>query len=267
MIPKRNNRVISWWFTLGVSLLLCSAACGIPAVDAATVWSDNFNDGNTNGWTTHTGSFSASSYYLVGSTAGTNHISHASTVARGTWSFDLHFDSFNTAFNTAVFFMASDLNPGNNGFPENGYSIEIGFGWIGLAEAFGLVRYENNVRNPMDVYSPASLQEDWHIDITRGDDDHIYVYFDNTLVMDRQNSAHDTSTHFFILSTGTVRSFDNIVVSDTVDIQPPSTPTTPTPTDTPVIPGFPAVAIAVGIISALTIGVLYRRRESFNESV
>ena len=259
MISKKTRSVSLLCVSLGLCLCLLSALRGIPATDALTVWSDNFNDGNTVNWTIHTGGFTASNNYLQGSTADTNHISHASTEARGTWSFDLHINPLVQTENTAVFFIASDLNPGNNDFPSDGYSIEIGYGWIGLADAFGLVRYENDVRNPMDTYQPPGSQAGFHFDITRGDDDHIYVYINDTMVMDRLNIVHDTSTHFFILSTGTERWVDNIVVDDD-------------PLDTgdgnggngepPPIPGFPAVAITVGIVSALTIGVLYRRRQS-----
>ncbi len=216
MVLKNKNRSSSLVVVLGLCCLLW-LVLGIRVTDAATVWSDNFNDGDTVGWTLHTGGFTASSNYLQGSTAGTNHISHASTVASGTWSFDLHIDPLYQGENTAVFFMASDLNAGNNDYPENGYSIEIGYGWIGLADTFALVRYENDVRNPMDAYTPPSSQANFHFDITRGDDDHIYVGIDGTLVMDRQNSVHDTSTHFFVFMTGTDRWIDNVLVSNTVD--------------------------------------------------
>ncbi len=261
LILKEIKQIVLVLATLGLCLCLSSALCGIPAVEAATVWSDNFNDGDTAGWTTHTGGFTASNNYLQGSTSGTNHISHPSTVARGTWSFDLHINPLDDAENTAVFFMASDLNAGNNDFPSNGYSIEMGYGWIGLAEAFGLVRYENDVRNSMDIYVPSSSQEDFHFDITRGDDDHIYVFIDGTAVMDRQNSAHDTSAHFFIQSTGTERWVDNIVVSNTVDYTTTPTTTNGTNGTTPGIPGFPALAITLGLVTALTIGITVRRRK------
>ncbi|MHA2428511.1 MAG: hypothetical protein ACXADB_10850 [Candidatus Hermodarchaeia archaeon] len=263
MSLKENNRIFSLWFTLGLCLCLASALYYIPAVDAATVWSDNFTDGDTNGWTVHLGGFSASSNYLQGTQSTANHISRTSTEAYGTWRFDLHIWEDSVVTDTmSLFFMASDLNAGNDYYPDNGYAIQIGHGFIGTTSAFALVRYDNAVRNAMDIYTPANTQGTFHFDITRDVDDHIYVYIDDTLVMDRVNSAHSTSESFFWFATGTGNWLDNIVVSDTVDITPPTTPTTPTTTDPPPIPGFPAVAIAVGIVSALSIGVLYRRRQS-----
>ncbi len=91
------------------------------------------------------------------------------------------------------------------------------------------------------------------------------MWIDGAHVMDRQNVLYNTSTHFFYWGFGSGEWIDNIVVSNTVDIDPPDgTPTDPTDGTTPAppgLPGFPAVAIALGLVAGLTITILVRRRK------
>lgn len=242
----------------GICLWLCSSLCGIPTADAVTVWSDNFSDGDYNGWTVHLGGFSASGTQLESTGANTNHISRASTVAVGTWSFDWHMEVDLSSGGGDVYFLASDLNPAINYMPRSGYSIVAGLG------GFVLRRWENGGSNSMDLYSVVNPTGTFSFDITRDADGHIYVYIDGELVMDRQNVLYNTSTHFFFAPFGSGEWLDNIVVSNTVDITPPSTDPTTTPSDgTPPpagIPGFPMVAIAIGLVVAILLGILVRRK-------
>jgi hypothetical protein len=222
----------------------------LVSCQAATVWSDDFNDGNYDGWTVNLGSFSATSNRLESAGPDSNYISHPSTVATGTWSFDL--SSFGR-----VYFMASDLVPGN--IPENGYFIYY------HAAAIELRCVENSVGDLLDTY-PIPALATYSFDITRDTDGNMYLYLDGELIMQEQNLVHDSSTHFFVCIIDSGIWIDNIDVSDTVDIEPPTTPTTPTeptePTTPTGIPGFPAFAVGVGIVTALGIGIILRRRKA-----
>ena len=62
---------------------------------AATVWSDSFDDGNYDGWTTRTEGFTCDNQYLECTTnttppTGWNIIERACEVNSGTWTFDFY---------------------------------------------------------------------------------------------------------------------------------------------------------------------------------
>ena len=58
------------------------------AVQAEVVWSDDFNDGDYDGWGIQRGNWSADNNYLRISNEGD--IYHPSAVSKGTWSFDVY---------------------------------------------------------------------------------------------------------------------------------------------------------------------------------
>jgi hypothetical protein len=71
-------------------VLLCFSLFMAFPSKADVVWSDNFDDGNYDGWYIWNGTFSAMDHTLE-PVPGDNmyFISHFSTVSNGTWSFDV----------------------------------------------------------------------------------------------------------------------------------------------------------------------------------
>ncbi|MFX1369024.1 MAG: hypothetical protein ACFFAY_10525, partial [Promethearchaeota archaeon] len=85
---KKNRRIC---IILGaISILLLLTVASVP-VSAVIDWSDDFNDGNYDGWAVTQGSFSVTgppNCSLTGLTS-LNEIQHPSSRSNGTWFFDL----------------------------------------------------------------------------------------------------------------------------------------------------------------------------------
>lgn len=250
-----------------VLLALCSA---VSPVRATTVWSDNFNDGNYNDWTVHRGGYSAASLRLVHTTGLQVGISHPSTVAVGTWRFDMHVDTGPGQYGDfAVSFMAGEIQPGSAEyppFPAEGYCVSVHLGKIavGIWSMYEYSILPGGTGPSLDETSPGQINVTMHIDITRTSAGDINVWMDNTHVIQCRSTAVTTSSHFAVGERYYQLAWiDNIVVSNTVDLEPPTTPTTPTtPTDAPPpIPGFTVPAITVGLLVALATAIIYRRRK------
>ncbi len=253
-----SDKSISAVTILGLCAVLAVSLLTIPVTNAVTVWSDNFNDGDYNGWTVETGSFSAASNNLAGTTsADWNIATHASNVATGTWSFDLSLVDTYVNGGGEIFFMGNDLDSGNNNRPRNAYLITISLG------RFLFESLVSSARNQHAVYTPAEIDGEWHVDITRDADGFFNIWFNGVHRIARQNTNVNVSTHFVVNLHSNQQWIDNIVVSNTVDVTPPTTDPTTTPSDDtppPGIPGFPIVAIAIGLMAAISIGILVRRK-------
>ena len=93
------------------------------------------------------------------------------------------------------------------------------------------------------------------IAITRDANGQFYVYINDTLAMQFVDTTYDTSNYFVIMAEQDT-AIDNIIVSDTIDIPPPTTPNG----EPPGIPGFPVVTIGTGLLLAMGIVLTQRRR-------
>ncbi len=238
----------------GLFLCLCSTLCGIPALDATIVWTDSFSDGDYNGWTVQVGGFAASSNRLQSTGALDNAISRSSIVATGTWNFTVNWVNIATTGGGWIYFVAYDLNPAINNYPDEGYCIVVGSG------GWGLARWENGGQNIMDGYTDGPYDGTYDVYITRNATGNIRVYIDNVLRMERQNTVHSTSTHFFYRVLDAGQWIDNIVVND----EPPSNGENgnggmllPIPVEVIAIAGG---LVAVIVIVAVVVLVLRRRR-------
>jgi hypothetical protein len=202
-------------------ILLCVSLFMTFPCKAATVWSDNFDSGNYNGWTVTNGTFSAEDHTLR-SIGGGGVIIHPSSVTTGTWSFDIL-----GVNDTGVGLMSS--------YPVPFSLARSGYGWIGIAKE-GLVlgldvaQGGAGVRVGQYDYPSSKGASGWqHIDVTRSSDGRTCVYLNGTLVIDRVINWNTTSEYFWVMfgeeafpQIGTSEgAIDNIVVSNTVDIQPP----------------------------------------------
>jgi len=205
-----------------LALILLVASTAKHSI-ATEVWSDDFEDGNYQGWVT------PSSYTVSEGVLRANRpsaiIFRESTVSVGTWSFDL-FHVLPCNENTYVFFMSSE--------PEEplwvAYAIEVG------------VATRGDLQWPiykLRVSSPDSNQENipltsWEIlashdgspgefgwfrfAVTRDQSGLLSVFVNGTLVMQTVDTQVDVSEYFgMILHTD--RAVDNIIVSDSIDFQ------------------------------------------------
>jgi len=211
---------------------------------AAEVWSDDFNDRNYNGWTafgldltTEPQTQLAANYSAADGTLQNtgpqadrivwSYAVHGSSVAYGTWSFDVNaVDTPSHHF--CVWFMT--LDP----IVLNGYDLAIAVG-RGLGSGpdrlidreFALFKHVNGRAFRLGRYAVPGRITGWqHIDITRDKSGQFYVYVNGTLRIKAIDIQHTTSK-YFMFGSEVGPALDNVVVSDTVDIRPVST-TTPT---------------------------------------
>jgi hypothetical protein len=217
---------MSKYSVLFLVVLLCASfftAFGAQC-KAATVWSDNFDSGNYNGWTVTNGTFSAADHTLR-SVGGGGVIIHPSSVTTGTWSFDIM-----GVNDTGVGLMGSYPVPFDFARQPASYA------WIGIAkegQILGLDVAASGQGTRVGQYSyPWTKTSGWqHIDVTRSSEGRTCVYLNGTLVIDWAPLTNPvtTSEYFWVMfgeeafpHIGTSEgAIDNIVVSSTVDIQPP----------------------------------------------
>jgi hypothetical protein len=211
---------------------------------AAPVWSDNFDDGNYDGWTVLNGTFTAQDHTLR-SIGGGGLIIHPSSVTTGTWSFDIM-----GVNDTDVGFMSTYPLPLNGMtcldtglYHSRGITLEVNAAIKGTWTTIGI------------FYPSVSVTRWQHINITRDSDGRICVYHNGTLVIDAVSTLVTKSDYFWVcfsLTSGftignTEGAIDNIVVSDTIDITPPAAPQLPFYRQ----PWFPFIAAGAAAVVAV----------------
>jgi hypothetical protein len=151
--------------------------------------------------------------------------------------------------------MASDLNPGADYWPDNGYALAF---WQ-IDQYWSLFRQTNGGFSPLKrsyehTDGPVSVV------ITRNSTGYIHIWIENDLVMEQQDATHSSSEYFFIGCQEGVW-IDNIVVSNTIDKEREDGDNGEPPPP-PQIPGFPTVALAFGFIAALTLGLIVKPKKA-----
>ena len=242
-------------------ILLCASWFTTFPCEAATVWSDDFDDGDYEGWTVTIGSFSAEENTLEAGTGDLNFVYHPSSVATGTWSFDISSETF-----ALVYFMCSDgaidqVNPisiDRIAHPDPACFLTIN--WV--TDSVGLYRSIRDGDRSDDVrlaaYDSKTGFSGWqHIDVTRNSDGRICVYHEGDLIIDTvdRSITSITTSQFFAFWSSEEAAIDNIVVSNTVDILPP--PPTPFYLQT----WFLAAVGAVVFVAAFVIIAVMMRRK------
>jgi len=211
------------------------------------MWSDDFNDGNYEGWTVQNGTFTVKNGRLKAGPGSYNVIMHQSSVAFGTWSFDLFSNSSAVIVFIGTYPLYSSLAP------NQGYKLSQGG-----ATGYFIQRYTSD--------SPHGSVSRWdrsfgyevsafkwqHINITRSQDGHICIYDNGTLILDTADNANIPASEYFLFS-GKEAIIDNIVVSNTVDIQPPAAPFY---MQTWFIPSIAVIAL----VAIVTVVLLLRRK-------
>ncbi len=231
--------------TIFVTLIFVSLLC--PFSNAEIVWMDDFNDGDHDGWNATAYDFlpffvnytelipiqanvtvEDEALYSKGprKIGCSNVITHPSSVAYGTWSFDLLITN-ETIEHFYVYFAVGDLD--NYPFEIYSYDLAIAlardqaWAWYLDQEAqsgFVLVKRNGtafvdwNELGSYSLFEPLSGR--YHIDITRDTEGQFKVYIDGALVIEAvDNEMSDFS--LFGLIGEPEHAIDNIVVSDTID--------------------------------------------------
>lgn len=196
---------------------------------AGVVWSDNFDDGDYDGWTVTSGMFSPEGNTLKavseGSieryqsiSEGSNVVAHPSTVATGTWSFDVYVTD--DGGGEILFVVASNRT----------YMIDITsdtvYLWRRGIDGEGRRVEGKMLKRPYIVRDPFSGWQ--HIDVTRDENGRILVYHEGELVIGDSflaigsyDTLLTTSQNFLYIAPSPGIALDNIVVSNTIDVFPP----------------------------------------------
>jgi hypothetical protein len=110
------------------------------------------------------------------------------------------------------------------------------------------------------THSPSRPRTWYHVDVIRDDEGRIRVYVDGVMKINEVDSTHSESYFLGVMLEHSWRGdavIDNIVVSDTIDIEPPPKK------ESKGIPGFPLESIILGLASgAVLLWSLQRNRIS-----
>ncbi|MFX0206221.1 MAG: hypothetical protein ACFFDT_09550 [Candidatus Hodarchaeota archaeon] len=216
---KRKKLVIPTLVTSIIVFLLTPMVQPVPCA-ATVVWSDDFNDGNYDGWTIQNGTFSATNYMLVatGSKFEWHVANHTSTLVYGTWTFDIYLNETENTDYFFIHFLATNAVLYDE-MPLNSYSIVISFGPRGyqLWKTTNTDTHESTTLGHTD-YEPTP---GWnHIDVTRHTNGQFYVYVNNSLAISALDNEITTSNQFIYGVITGCHPIDNIVVKDDITIFP-----------------------------------------------
>jgi len=222
------------FFCIIVSVLLLTS---LRPVSALNDWSDNFDDGNYDGWTVFTGAFAVNGGKLEATSLsggnGAPWITHPSSVDFGNWTFDIDLGVNATGVRAVIAFMASE-----HGIGPCFYLDAIGIGWDlyrGAVSPPGLTGDDSL------GHFTATVEWEHHIRVerTRAEPSIFRVYHNGTLVIETSYvfvPDNDWTLFEFGGIPGTPgASIDNIVVeyeefvNTTTETTPTSSTTTPPP--------------------------------------
>jgi len=227
--------------------LLCVSLYMTFPCKADTLWSDDFNDGNYDEWTVVNGTFVIEDGKLKAGPGDFNTIIYPSYNAYGTWSFDILTNS--VSIDMAVIFIGTyPIYYTTYPSPDQGFSIRSNGASFTLRKWIGGGSISST---PPGFSSSASAWQ--HIDFTRNQDGRLCIYDNGTLVVDTVDNSVITTSDYFAFYSARGAIIDNIVVSSTVDIQPPAAPFY---MQTWFIPSIAAIAL----VAVVTVVLLMRRK-------
>ncbi|MHA1389302.1 MAG: hypothetical protein ACTSWA_07930 [Candidatus Thorarchaeota archaeon] len=148
-----------------------------------------------------------------------NYMFHNSTTTVGTWSLDV-FLGYDFNYLLISFMSVYQLDPEIIGGPD-GYLVYLSpdASIIHFTLAYWVPDFGGNYPEEIDTYSFSRTSGWVHIDITRQADTNLNAYLNGTLRLQGMDTRASTSEHFAIEAIAdSYFIFDNITVSDTVDI-------------------------------------------------
>jgi hypothetical protein len=208
----RKYLIMATFVFVLVAILI--SGCGAePTPDPSIVWSDDFEDGDTEEWEQTMGD----DEYLVtdgvltfGKMGGD--IRHPNSVTIGTWSFDLFLQEGFLGETHDVTFLNVPMEMGVWMEIFNLPNTQI---WI----------YSYNDSQEQDSQAFLDLGErlvGWHhFDVTRDDSGQVKVYMDGEFVVDLSDDFPYESEYFYYFTCCEGQALDNVVVrNQVIDIQP-----------------------------------------------
>lgn len=214
----RKQRYVGLMGLIGLLIL-----GSLNPVIAVGDWSDDFDDGNYDGWTVTGGSFTVTDGQLVVSELVIGDfpafMDHTSNVTMGTWSFDMTIVDTVDSEDLWVYFMKDE--PGY--FTGVSLSLELWGTIVALGRASGTSFTEFDRWN-----FPDSKFGQHHFDIIHNETGYFYVYINGSLVIETSGIVPDLTYDYFSFGGSLETSFDNLVVTEYVE----PIPTTTTPPDT-----------------------------------
>ncbi len=262
-------------------MIIALAFLTINLVDADTVWYDNFDDKEADGWETEildwdlddpfTGEIaefdmSYGSLKAPGETPGNIWYlaTYESRQDTGTWMFDINI--LDTPWeHFYVFLMTDDWTD----YPDKAYSYDLVFstepGYPDADSKGAIALFKRNgYRVKWDIIGEWATNEEivgeHNIIVTRDPDGVFDVYLDDELIIhveDKEPEFDVFSTFRFETPSGP--EIDNVVVLDTYDIQNARAWSEPTPEPEPVaesnegIPGFTVYSITIGLVLGISL--------------
>ncbi len=238
---------------IGLLLVLNVVVLNIPPCSAGDVhWTDDFTDGNYYPeWNVTMGSWAAGVGILRSTdSVGFPHqaiIRRESTASYGTWSFDLLYSDTGTKVWIGFMHNAMCYNVFDPGL--QGYILELN------GSAFYLLKSTATTISVLDSATLSPVSGTYSVQITRTSNGAFEVRWDNFLYLTANDTEYTTSTYFTLGSAPHGYGIDNIVVNGTDGLAPP------------LIPGFPATAIVIGVLTALGFTRLRRRHNRTTSSL
>ncbi len=273
MVSMKTKWTISLSTIVALSLLFLGLCWGFPSAGAmqTPVWSDNFNDGNLDGWTVFEGSFSATTLRMESGTDLWNFASHPSTVTTGEWRFTVCVDAI---AGPAVAFMATTTSGVGLACPSTCYLIFLSphGGWIRL---YKLESGSQSILGGYDI--DIVLGTVFEVIVTRDSNGQFNVWIDGTHRISAVSTNIESSSYFVVRFheggyIDNIRVYDEILTTTGTETET-TTDTTTTEDGTFTgwqLPPLPVEAIGIGIgvvaIIILIVGLVLLLRPKKIES-
>jgi hypothetical protein len=236
-----------------------------PAVAQLTLdWSDDFDDGNYDGWTVFDGAYAVTDGKLTVTAygAGNGHpfIQHPSNSSFGNWSFDVTIIDHPDPDDHAIVCVMSSHRSILGGPIDSSFILEWRNRW--------------NLYRETQELGWFTAERDWkhHIRLERqrAEPNTVYVYHNDTLVLEEYVLVPDLDYAYFGWSASIDSSIDNITVEHEPEIvttttTPDTTTTTTTDDTTPPPDGTPLdmtmiLVIGGGVVVVLVIVAVVKMR-------
>lgn len=237
------------------------------SASATVVWSDDFSDGNYDGWTVWNGTWDASGGFLEATgtqSPETNTIVHDNGQIYGTYTFDFYKSSSVTGF---YYIAVVGENIGVLNL-DLGHTIQDWYGVMFYQDYINLVRVSNNgAPNILYTYEHTEEFDGWYtVSVSVMSNDSVSLSFEGELkaTVTSMISLYISSGDYSYILSPPDGAIDNIEVTDydpstitettttttTTTTEPPTTPT-----DGPPAP-IPLELIAIGIGGAAVVVII-----------
>lgn len=262
---------LSAWLFVFVGLALVSiAVIDIPGTSWCSgqvvgntlpeeVWSDNFDDGNYDGWNTFglnitmegvlltSGNFTVTDGVLRCGGSGYNIANHESALVYGIWAFDIYV-VIGPHEHSAVYLTKEGWTLEDG--VENGYAIAFAQSTYSVSQPGIHIAKSTNFHSTWHEYWLTPVNNRWfHVEVIHWLDGTFNVFINGTLrISFVDNSLTSSSLFEFALEPGCA--VDNVVVSSLGD-------TTPVPPNLPLL-----LVVGVSIVIIIIVIAVYLRKRS-----